>query len=191
MPQTNPDPAARPDLRALRRRPLFAPLAVPALLFGMLVAAGALLWTLQDTTTVIVVRHAEKLADGSKDPALASEGVARAARLAARFGRAGLSAVYATPFKRTRDTAAPVAAAAGVVVLEVDPKDAAGLAEVIEDEHRGGRVFVVGHSNTIGPIVQALGGDAPDEVADTEYDNVFIVTVPRFGPVSTLRLRDL
>lgn len=190
MPQTSPDPAVRPDLRALRRRPLFASLAVPLTLLVAALAFWAALWALQDVTTVIVVRHAEKVADGSKDPALAPEGEARAARYAAEFGGAGLAAVYATPFRRTRDTAAPVAAAAGVAVVEADPKDVAGLVELIEDEHRGATVFVVGHSNTIGPIVQALGGEAPAEVADTEYDNVFIVTVPRFGPVSTLRLRD-
>lgn len=190
MAPASPDPAARPDLRALRRRPLFASLAVPATLLVAALAFWVTLWALQDVTTVIVVRHAEKVADGSKDPALAPEGAARAARYAAEFGGAGLAAVYATPYRRTRDTAAPVAAAAGVAVVEADPKDAAGLAELIADEHRGATVFVVGHSNTIGPIVQALGGEAPDEVADAEYDNVFIVTVPRFGPVSTLRLRD-
>lgn len=190
MPGTNADPAVRPELRALRRRPLWAPLAVPALLLLALVAAGGLLWALQDVTTVIVVRHAEKAADGTKDPSLTPEGAARAQRYAAEFGASGLSAVYATPFKRTQETAAPVAAAAGLTVVATDPKDVPYLVELIEDEHRGGKVFVVGHSNTIGPIVQALGGEAPDEVDDAEYDNVFIVTVPRFGPVSTLRLRD-
>ena len=53
------DPASRPDLRALRRRPLFAPLAVPALLFAVMVGVLALLWAAADTSTVIVVRHAE------------------------------------------------------------------------------------------------------------------------------------
>jgi len=189
MPNTS-DPALRPDLRALRRRPLFAPLMVPALLLAGLFASGAMLWSLQDVTTVIVVRHAEKAADGSKDPSLTAEGTARAARYAAEFGAAGLTAVYATPYKRTQETAAPVAVAAGLEVVTADPKDAAGLAERVVDDHHGGKVFVVGHSNTIGPIVQALGGEAPAEVPDTEYDNVFIVTVPRFGPVTTLRVRD-
>lgn len=190
MPQAHADPAARPELRALRRRPLFASLAVPVLLLAALAAAGAALWALQDTTTVIVVRHAEKADDGTKDPALSEAGQARAQRYAARFGGAGLAAVYATPFRRTRDTAAPAAAAAGVAVTEVDAKDTAGLAARIEDEHRGATVLVVGHSNTIGKVVQALGGEAPGEVAETEYDNVFIVTVPRFGAASTLRLRE-
>jgi 2,3-bisphosphoglycerate-dependent phosphoglycerate mutase len=75
-------------------------------------------------------------------------------------------------------------------VVATDPKDIPFLVDLIEDQHRGQRVFVVGHSNTIGPIVTALGGEAPAEIADSEYDNLFIVTVPRFGPVSTLRLHD-
>lgn len=183
------DPATRPDLRALRRRPLFAPLAVPALLLAALVAFGALIWSLQDTTTVIVVRHAEKQLDAGDDPGLTAEGSARAARYAEMFGQAGVAAVYATPFHRTKDTAAPVAAAVGVEVVATDPKDVPLLVDLIRSTHRGRVVFVVGHSNTIGKIVQALGGEAPDQVGDDEYDNVFIVTVPRFGPVSTLHLR--
>lgn len=190
MPHTGANPAARPDLRALRRRPLFASLAVPMLLFALALGAGALLWSAQTTTTVIVLRHAEKLVDAGADPALSPEGEARAARYAARFGAAGLAAVYATPFRRTQDTAAPVAAAAGVAVVAYDPKDAAGLVARVLDEHRGGAVLVVGHSNTIGPIVQAFGGMAPDLVPDTEYGEVFVVTVPRFGRVSTLHLRE-
>lgn len=185
------NPATRPDLRALRRRPLFASLAVPALLFAALVAVGSMLWTLQDTTTVIVVRHAEKQLDAGDDPGLTSEGAARAVRLAAQFGQAGLSAVYATPLRRTQDTAAPVATAAGVTVVAIDPRDIAALLDSIHEQHGGQTVFVVGHSNTIGKIVQGLGGDAPDSVPDTEYDNIYIVMDPTFGPSRTLHLRGL
>ena len=181
--------AARPDLRALRRRPLFASLAVPALLLAAAFGVGTLLWALQDTTTVIVVRHAEKQLDAGDDPGLTAEGVARAARYAAEYGRAGITAVYATPFRRTQDTAAPVAAAAGVAVVATDPKDIPHLIDLIRDQHRGATVFVVGHSNTIGKIVQALGGQAPDLIPDDEYDNVFIVSQPRFGAAHTLHLR--
>lgn len=182
------DPAARPELRALRRRPLFAPLAVPALLFAAAVGVLALLWAAQDTTTVIVVRHAEKQLDGGKDPLLTPVGQARAQRLARQFGGAGLAAVYATPYHRTRDTAAPVAAAAGLEVSVSDPKDVAGLVAAIRADHRGQTVFVVGHSNTVGRIVQGFGGTAPDEFPETEYDHIYIVTAPRFGRARTLHL---
>lgn len=189
MPNTaGADPASRPELRALRRRPLFAPLAVPALLFAVVLGGAALLWAAADTTTVIVVRHAEKQLDGGKDPLLSPEGAARAQRLARQYGGAGLAAVYATPFNRTRDTAAPVAAAAGLAVTVYDPKDVAALVESVGSEHRGGTVFVVGHSNTVGKIVQGFGGEAADEFPDTEYDHVYIVTAPRFGRSRTLHL---
>lgn len=190
MPNTaGADPASRPDLRALRRRPLFAPLAVPALLFVAAIGVLAALWAVADTTTVIVVRHAEKQLDAGTDPALTEAGAARARHLAQQFGGAGLSAVYATPFHRTQDTAAPVAAAAGLAVVTADAKDVAALAAAIRSEHHGETVFVVGHSNTVGKLVQALGGTAPDELPDAEYDHVFIVSVPRFGRTRTLHLR--
>jgi broad specificity phosphatase PhoE len=182
------DPASRPELRALRRRPLFAPLAVPALLFAVVLGAAALLWAAADTTTIIVVRHAEKQLDGGKDPLLTAEGAARAQRLARQYGGAGLVAVYSTPYHRTRDTAAPVAAAAGVPVTEYDPKDVAALVDAVHAAHLGGTVFVVGHSNTVGKVVQGFGGDAADELPDTEYDHVYIVTAPRFGRSRTLHL---
>jgi len=189
MPNAGADPASRPDLRALRRRPLFASLAVPALLFAAAAAVLGLLWAAADTTTVIVVRHAEKVLDGGKDPLLTEAGTARAQQLARQFGRAGLAAVYATPFHRTHDTAQPVATAAGLEVITVDPKDHAALVAAIRAEHHGDTVFVVGHSNTVGKIVQAFGGEAPDELADTDYDDIFIVSAPRFGRARTLHLK--
>ncbi len=183
------NPAARPELRALRRRPLFASLAVPALLFAAAVGVLAVLWTVQDTTTVIVVRHAEKQLDAGKDPLLTAAGIARAQHLAKQFGSAGLAAVYATPYHRTRDTAAPIAAAAGLQVITTDPKDVAGLVATILADNHGQTVFVVGHSNTVGKIVQAFGGTAPDEFPETEYDHIYIVTAPRFGRTRTLHLQ--
>jgi len=189
MPGASADPASRPDLRALRRRPLFAPLAVPALLFALAAGVLGLLWAAQETTTVIVVRHAEKVLDGGKDPLLTEAGSARAAQLARQYGKSGLAAVYSTPYHRTRDTAAPVAAAAGLAVVEVDAKDVDALVAQIRADHHGETVFVVGHSNTIGKVVQGFGGEAPDEVDETEYDNVFIVSAPRFGRARTLHLR--
>jgi broad specificity phosphatase PhoE len=188
---TASNPAARPDLKALRRRPLFAPLLVPLLGAAALAIAVAGWWSLQRTTTVIVVRHAEKLVDGSKDPILGPAGADRAARLAHLFHDAGIAAIYATEYKRTQQTAAPLALATGLPVNEIEAGDVAGLAERIQDEHAGSAVFVVGHSNTVGKLVQALGGEAPDEIADDDYDNIWIVTVPTFGRKVTLHLHGL
>lgn len=181
------DPAVRPDLKALRRRPLFASLWVPLLgLLGIL-ALVALAWSLQQTTTVIVVRHAEKLVDGSTDPGLSPTGVDRAARLAHQLRTAGIAAVYTTPYRRTRQTAAVF----GLESQDYDARDAeAAVARVLED-WRGRTVVMVGHSNTVGDLVRALGGEAPAEISEGEYDHLWVVTVPRFGPVKTLHLQQL
>ena len=185
------DPAARPDLRALRRRPLFAPLLVPALGLLLVFGAGYGAWTLQRTTTVIVVRHAEKVADGSADPALAPAGAARALRLAGALRDAQVTAIYVTATQRSQDTAAPLATQNGVLVTVVDGKDVDALVDRIHREHRGETVLVVGHSNTVGPIVRALGGVAPETLDDSDYDELFVVTEPTFGRSTTLRLREM
>jgi phosphohistidine phosphatase SixA len=75
---------------------------------------------------------------------------------------------------------------------EVDGEKA--LAAHILAAERGGTVVVAGHSNTVPQIVEALGAGAlcpetfpfldngechiPDEGEASEYDNLFVVTVP-------------
>ena len=68
------------------------------------------------TTTFVIVRHAEKADDGTRDPSLSAAGLARAQALAQRLARSGLVAVYATPFRRTQQTAQVVATMAGLPV---------------------------------------------------------------------------
>jgi hypothetical protein len=56
------------------------------------------------------------------------------------------------------------------------------------NEHRGGTLVVVGHSNTTRDVLRAFGfGDAP-EIPETDYDNLFILT---FGPSTASRLLTL
>ena len=141
-------------------------------------------------TTVVVVRHAEKAADGA-DPSLLPEGVARAEALKEVLAGADVAAVYSTPFLRTRATAAPTAEALGLQVtitevanLETHPAEVA--ARVLA-EHRGETVLVVGHSNTVPAIVEALGGGAVAPITDAEYSHLFIVIIPASGPVRTIK----
>ena len=119
-----------------------------------------------------VMRHLQK-ADGP-DPALSAEGRANAERLAAWFdGRAKPQAIYASPTRRARDTAAPLAARLGLTVKEYDPADTAALVARVRAE--SGPVLVVGHSNTVPDIVAALGGTRPEPLADTDYGILWVV----------------
>ena len=131
---------------------------------------------------VIVVRHAER-ADGgagapsamttSSDPELSEAGKARAQKLAAMLGDAGIVAIYTTQYRRTKDTATPLGDKIGVSYEAVPSGDMAGLVAKIKS-HKTGAVLVVGHSNTVPVIVKALGGPAVT-MADDEYDSLYFV----------------
>jgi hypothetical protein len=43
--------------------------------------------------------------------------------------------------------------------------------------HRGGKVLVVGHSNTIAPIIAALGGPRLPNICDNQYSNLFVLYI--------------
>ncbi len=136
------------------------------------------------TTTVILVRHAEQ--EAGDDPRLTAEGMERARELAAALEGTVLDAAYATQFRRTRETAAPAADRFGLSVTVFEAaapveEHAAALAGHLLREHDGETVLVVGHSNTVPLIVEALGGDTVPPIADDEYENVYVVVVPPSG----------
>lgn len=145
-------------------------------------------------TIVIVVRHGEKSPTPADDPVLDSAGARRADMLLDALRNANVGAVYVTQLARTRLTAQPVSAMLGAapIVVGTGGGTAAHVQAVagrVLAEQRGRTTLVVGHSNTVPLIVRALGGSAPDQLADHEYDNMFIVTVPASGAVTTVRAR--
>jgi broad specificity phosphatase PhoE len=144
------------------------------------------------TTTVIIVRHAEKAAEPAADPPLTAAGVARAEALVDVVKDAGVQAIVSTRFARTRTTVAPAAARLGLTVETVDARardHVQALAARILAAHRGTTVLVSGHSNTVPEIVAALGAPKPAAICDAEYDNLFVVTVPPSGAATVVRAR--
>lgn len=143
---------------------------------------------------VILVRHAER-ADGGAgtggmtktpaDPLLSAAGEARAQKLATMLVDAGVTTIFTTEFRRTQDTAKPLAAKLGVTAQVVPGNDLAGLIAKIKGAKPSDVVFVVGHSNTVPDIIKQLGGP-PVTIADNEYDNLFIV-VPQTGAMTRIR----
>ena len=126
-------------------------------------------------STVFFVRHAEKAQSGGKDPALSETGVARAERLAEILKDAGITAIYTTEFKRTQQTAAPLAKALGINLRTEPASDITVLVSKLRDGKEN--ALVVGHGNTIPDLIKALGIATPINIGENDYDNLFIVTL--------------
>lgn len=163
------------------------------LYLSMIVLAAALLVGymafFSPVTTVVLVRHAEKSATPPDNPALSPEGQKRAQALARLLAGASIKALYATEFARTQQTVQPLASELGLGVTQIKANDADALVTDILSNHRGETVLVAGHSNTVPVIIEKLRGANVPQIADTEYDRLFVVTVYRFGKAKVLELR--
>ncbi len=141
-------------------------------------------------TTVMLVRHAEKnIEPDNPDPDLSPAGQERAHEIARVFGGAGMNAIYATQFKRTQQTVRPLADHTGVAVSLLDANQTDELVRRILTSHRGQTVFVSGHNNSVPAIVSSLGGESIPVIPESEYDNLFIVTIYRFGKAKVMKLK--
>jgi broad specificity phosphatase PhoE len=140
-------------------------------------------------TTVILVRHAEKVMDAGDDPGLNKAGQTRAERLALMLSACDLKAVYTSQWARTRLTAEPTAKEFGLQVTQVDAKESKKLVDDILVQHVGQTVLVVGHSNTLGEIIHAFGGGSIADIGDNDYDNLFVVSVYAPEKASVLLLK--
>ena len=141
-------------------------------------------------TTVILVRHAEKIIDpNNPDVNLSPAGQTRAQELVRMFGDGGIKAIYATQYKRTQETVKPLADKLGLPVNVVNSKGTADLLAKIQAENSGQTVFVAGHNNTVPEIILALGGSKYPPIPESEYDNLFIVTVYRTGHAKVVKMK--
>ncbi|HYM86026.1 MAG TPA: phosphoglycerate mutase family protein [Pseudoxanthomonas sp.] len=141
-------------------------------------------------TTFVIVRHAEKSTDDAKDPSLSEAGRVRAQSLARLLADAPLSAVYATGYRRTQQTAQSSADAHGIKVTTYDAQlPVSAFASQLRVAHAHGTVLVVGHSNTVPEIVAALSGQPVDAMSDDQYDLIYRVRTGSDGKVTLTRDR--
>jgi broad specificity phosphatase PhoE len=137
---------------------------------------------------VFLVRHAERADAGmapQTDPPLSTTGQARAQKLAAMLADAGITSIVTTEFVRTQQTADPLATKLRVTPETVPADNPAGVVAMLKISHATDIVLVVGHSDTLPAILKAYG-KADVTIADSEYDNLFII-VPATGTVSRIR----
>ncbi len=177
------------DRRRRRRRH-----RIQAIVIYTAIAVGlAWFFESQATTTMIFVRHAERAGPSADDPGLTPAGQRRAAELVRQLVDAdvvaGIDAIYSTPYRRTRETAQPVADALGLPINIYDPSDNEAVLETILKNHKGKIILVVAHSNTLPTLIADLGASKKvPPIAETEYDNIYIISIPWFGKTKTIRL---
>lgn len=141
-------------------------------------------------TRVFFVRHAEKANDGTKNPPLLPQGIARANCLAQALGDVELTHVFATDLQRTTLTVQPLATANELAVQTLPASDIEPLAETLRSLPAGSVVVVAGHSNTIPSLTELLGaqlsglndkGHIPEQEHDRLIELVLsegVVTAP-------------
>ena len=157
---------------------------------GAVVVFGYYITFRRPVTTVIIVRHAEKIIDpNNNDVDLSEAGRARAQEIARMFGDAGVNAIYATQYKRTQETVKPLADKLGLPVNVLNSKNTNDLLAQIRAQNSGQTVFIVGHNNTVPEIIAALGGPKYPIIPESEYDNLFVVTVYRTGQAKVVKMK--
>ncbi|HMG47672.1 MAG TPA: phosphoglycerate mutase family protein [Allosphingosinicella sp.] len=146
---------------------------MPGLLVFALVALAACATTAAPAPPVTyVVRHLNTPA-GERDPDLLPEGQRAAQALAAWFGRERVRAIYVSDFRRTRQTAAPLAARLGLTPIVYDPADTPAL--IARVRAGPGPALIVGHSNTVPDIIAALGGTRPAPLVHADFGDIWRV----------------
>lgn len=129
----------------------------------------------EDVFTLYLVRHAEKQADGSRDPALTAEGQQRAVFLAAWLKDKNIDDIYSSSYRRTIDTAQPLATELGLLLFIYDPGNQPLLVERLLAHQDN--ALIVGHSNTIPELARMLCECEVADIDETEYDRLIVITI--------------
>jgi broad specificity phosphatase PhoE len=179
-----------PKRRARRRRRRTVAIAV------FLVTAFGLAWFFesQATTTVIMVRYAELASRVQANPGLSDAGRLRAQELVRLLAEvdvvAGVDAIFATRFRYSQETAEPLAKQLNLPVQIVDMTDIRGVGERILRDYKGKIVLVITGGDAIAALIKELHGSKQvPAMGESEFDNLYIVSIPWYGKVKTLSLR--
>lgn len=142
--------------------------------------AGLAAWLLAacSTTTVYLVRHAEKV-DETDSTDLSPAGQRRAGALADTLANRGIDSIFTTPYRRTRQTAEPLATRLRLRPVSYPASSASAVVQRI-NRMRNQTILVVGHSNTLLPVARELGA-APTllTIESGDFDNLLTLRIKR------------
>lgn len=142
------------------------------------------------TTTLVLVRHAEKAMDGDNpdDPGLTPAGQQRAERLADILQNFPLSGVYTTNFIRTTKTAQPSAYQQQLDMQFYDASKSADFVIQLAARNLGKNFLIVGHSNTVPLMLNRLLGESRfSNISETDYSNIYVVSISKEGQIRIVR----
>lgn len=141
---------------------------------------GSFFVSAQQTTTVYIVRHAEKDPSNpsNTDPSLNGEGLQRSYDLKEVLQKENIEAIFSTNYKRTQLTGTPLAQYIKKDIIPYDPTKNDVLVKTIIEQYKGKKVLIVGHSNTILTIVKAFGATpSMQQIPDTQYNLLFELNI--------------
>jgi broad specificity phosphatase PhoE len=139
--------------------------------------------------TVFLVRHAERATDDPRDPTLSEPGRRRAAELARALSDAAVTSLFATEYRRTQETLAPLSAQVGVKTVIIGAGSMDSLITRLQSLPPGSRTVVASHSNLVHLIVAKLTGIQVKPLTDADYDRLYVVTLTGEGVGTAVLLR--
>ena len=148
----------------------------------------------QATTTVIFARYADLMSGDDANPGLSAAGRQRAGELARVLADvdvvAGVDAIFATEYRKSQETAEPLAQQLQLPVQVVEASNIRGLADMILQQYKGKIVLVITDSEALPQLIRRFHGSKKlPPMAEDEHDNLYIVSIPWYGKVKTLRLK--
>ena len=161
------------------------------LLFAILTSSITSFSQESEVTTYYLIRHAEKdLSNPSeKNPHLSDTGIKRSEDWKNLFNDVSFDAVYSTNYHRTIKTAQPTASKNKLDITIYDPR--AFNIEDLKKQTEGKIVLIVGHSNTIPKVVNALiGEDEYKDIDESVYGHLYIVKISKNGIDYSLEIVD-
>ncbi|MEO5647606.1 MAG: phosphoglycerate mutase family protein [Chitinophagaceae bacterium] len=142
----------------------------------IIVFVSSLLLLSCKSTTIYLVRHAEKNAQPTDNPHLTDEGKTRAIILRDLLKDKDVRHIYSTNYHRTMETATPLSSSTGVNI-EIYKNDTLGKF-LNKIKALSGNVLIVGHSNTAITMLDSLRlTHTIKSIPDNDYDNLFIILV--------------
>lgn len=140
----------------------------------------------EPTTTIYLIRHAEKAADGTADPELSDAGMERAQKWGKYFDDKNISTYCTTVYKRAKMTALEISSTFAKMpepgternfkMKTYDPMTFS--LKDLSEKLKGENIVIIGHSNTIPTLVNNFIGERkyPD-IQESEFGNLYIIKI--------------